>query len=123
MAAMASAMSAFTSFVEEIGRIGDSIVQAATNAQVKAGKAGPKGVVLATLAAEIMSVFVHTSRDTDVITITLNEIDTVTTEIINQMSAGMELHPSRRVLAGWGSAPVTTASLGRMWRSVNSNIT
>jgi len=39
-----------------------------------------------------------------------------------QMSAGMELHPSRRMLAGWGSAPVMTSSLGTMWRSFNSNI-
>lgn len=84
MATMASAMSAFTSFVEEIGRIGDSIVQAATNAQIKAGKAGAKGVVLATLAAEIMSVFDHTSRDIDVITETLKEIDTVTTGFLDQ---------------------------------------
>lgn len=83
---MATAIGASTTFAREIDGIAYSIVTTALNAQIKAAKTGQQGAALATLAEEIRRLADEASRHTGEITGRLMEIDTVTTDLINETS-------------------------------------
>lgn len=84
MATMATAIGDSCAEVEEIDGIGLDIVQTALNAQIKAGKAGGQGAVLAALAEEIRMLADSTSINTDAISMTLNDVRTVMSTYSNE---------------------------------------
>ena len=79
-------VSKITSFVSDIEEIGQEIIQIALNARIKASCTGKNGASLSVLAEEIGQLSNDAVQRTDIITVTLTEIDAATAVLAGEVT-------------------------------------
>ena len=79
-------VSEITSFVSDIEDIGQEIIQIALNARIKASCTGKNGASLSVLAEEIGQLSNDAVQRTDLITVTLTEIDAATAVLAGEVA-------------------------------------
>ena len=79
-------VSEITSFVSDIEEIGQEIIQIALNARIKASCTGKEGASLSVLAEEIGQLSNDAVQRTDIITVTLTEIDAATAVLAGEVA-------------------------------------